>query len=288
MTARWMQLAGRLVAAGVGLTERDVHQSSKLVPGRQSRTRIMEVTRQDGFTFTRLQAMQHSLWRSMELSVLSAAQSYLQEPILDLGCGNGLFFSLIAPHAEAGVDLDIQTLRGRPTGLYTCATVADAAAGLPFPDNHFACVFANSVIEHVTAIEALLGEVARTLRAGGVFVFTVPDDRFLAYLASFFGPTDAQRINAQMNHVHLLSLSEWQALLAANKLDVIASRSYFPAAAVFWWRVLATRVFLRLERPLANPLWRVMASPLKRLTRSGVQKMPEGAGLLVVARKSVN
>ncbi len=287
MTPCWMRLAGRLIAAGVRLTERDGHGASKAVPGRQSRTRIVQVTRQDGLAFARLQSLQHSLWRSLELNAVLSAREYLREPLLDLGCGNGLFFSLILPHAEAGVDLDMQTLRACPDGLYTCAAVADASAGLPFPDDHFACIFANSVIEHVTAIGSLVREVARTLQPGGVFLFTVPGDRFLTYLSDFFGSADARRMNEQMNHVHLLSSAEWAAILARQNLEVIESRPYFPAHAVFWWRAMATRAFMRLERPLAGLLWRILANRLLRLTRAGVQKMSEGAGLLIIARKSL-
>lgn len=285
MTARWMRLAGRLVATGVRLTERDGRGTTKTVPGRQSRTRIVEVARQDGTTFVHLQSLQHSLWRSMELSVLPLAQEYLGEPLLDLGCGNGQFFSLIASHAEAGVDLDAQTLRARSDGLYTCVAVADAPAGLPFPQDHFACIFANSVIEHIAAIDSLVREVARTLRPGGTFIFTVPGDRFMTYLTTFFGAADAQRMNAQMNHVHLLSLAEWTAILAKQNLEVVESHSYFAADAVFWWRAMATRAFMRLERPLAGLLRDILAKPLLQLTRASTQEMPEGAGLLVIARK---
>lgn len=287
MTARWMRLAGRLIAIGVRLTERNGRGASKAVPGRQSRTRVVQVIQQDGLLFARLQSLQHSLWRSMELNAVLSARAYLREPLLDLGCGNGLFFSLISPHAEAGVDLDMQTLRACPHGLYTCVAVADASAGLPFPSNHFACIFANSVIEHVTAMESLLREVARTLQAGGIFLFTVPGDRFLTHLSDFFGPDDARRMNEQMNHVHLLSSAEWAAILAGQNLEVVESRPYFPADAVFWWRAMATRVFMRLERPLAGLLWGILAHRLLRLTRAGVQEMPEGAGLLVIARKSL-
>lgn len=286
MTSSAKRLAGRLVATGVHLTERNGRDpTAKTIPGRQSRTRVLQRLQREEIAFTRLHSLQHSLWRSMELNVVLSAREHLHTPLLDLGCGNGLFLSFILPHAAAGIDLDAATLRSRPDGLYACVAVADASSGLPFPNDHFATIFANSVIEHVTPIGALVAEVARALQPGGEFVFTVPGSRFSTYLSDAFGSGDAQRMNRQMNHVHLLSPQGWTEVLSERGLEVVKERSYFTADAVFWWRLMATRLFMRLEKPLADLLWRVLAAPLIRLTRSSVQAMSEGAGLLMVARK---
>lgn len=286
MTSRAQRLSGRIIAAGVRLTERNGRgPTAKTIPGRQSGTRALQRLEREGITFTRLHSLQHSLWRSIELNMVLSVREQMRAPLLDLGCGNGLFLSLILPNAAVGVDLDPPALRSRPAGLYSCVAIADASAGLPHPSNHFASVFANSVIEHVTPIRSLVGEVSRTLQPGGVFIFTVPSDRFSIYLSDAFGPQDAQRMNEQMNHVHLLSPQAWSDILTQANLELVEQRFYFPADAVFWWRLAATRLFMRLEKPLANVLWNVLAGSLIRLTRASTQVMPEGAGLMMIARK---
>jgi SAM-dependent methyltransferase len=52
--------------------------------------------------------------------------------------------------------------------------VADLDGGLPFPSESFDAVSANQVLEHVRDLIALVGEVHRVLRPGGVLVAHVP------------------------------------------------------------------------------------------------------------------
>lgn len=78
---------------------------------------------------------------------------------LDIGCGR---------NKRAGsVGLDCMALPG-------VDVVADLANGLPFVDETFEAVFANQVLEHVRDLVALVREVHRVLKPGGVFVVHVP------------------------------------------------------------------------------------------------------------------
>lgn len=52
--------------------------------------------------------------------------------------------------------------------------VADLANRLPFDDETFEAVIANQVLEHIKDLVALVREVHRVLRPGGVFVVHVP------------------------------------------------------------------------------------------------------------------
>lgn len=52
-----------------------------------------------------------------------------------------------------------------------CPVVRGCAESLPFPAGSFDVVIANSVLEHVTDLEACFREVARVLAPGGVFWF---------------------------------------------------------------------------------------------------------------------
>lgn len=79
--------------------------------------------------------------------------------VLDIGCGRKKLAGAVGldRHALPGVDV-----------------VADLDSGLPFPAESFDAVLANQVLEHVRDLVALVHEVHRVLRPGGVLVAHVP------------------------------------------------------------------------------------------------------------------
>ena len=108
----------------------------------------------------------------------------LPSPVLDLGCGDG-HFATIAFDRPLDVGVDPwggpirQAARG---GGYRMLVQADGGR-MPFPDGYFASVLSNSVLEHVPHIEATLAETARVLRPGALFLFCVPNPRYLTELS---------------------------------------------------------------------------------------------------------
>ena len=90
--------------------------------------------------------------------------------VLDLGCGVGHSYKLLAPRETVGVDLDPSVLEGQER-----ETVAADMRSLPFPDSSFASVLSVQSIEHVPDPERVLSEVARVLEPDGVAVFVTPN-----------------------------------------------------------------------------------------------------------------
>ena len=90
--------------------------------------------------------------------------------VLDLGCGVGHSYELLAPRETVGVDLDAGALAGQQRETQ----VADMRA-LPFADGTFASVLSVQSIEHVPDPERVLAEVARVLEPRGVAVFVTPN-----------------------------------------------------------------------------------------------------------------
>ena len=90
--------------------------------------------------------------------------------LLDLGCGIGHSYRLLAPRTSVGVDIDPAVLEGQDRET----AVADMR-NLPFADASFASVLSVQSIEHVPDPERVLAEVRRVLEPGGTAIFVTPN-----------------------------------------------------------------------------------------------------------------
>lgn len=93
-----------------------------------------------------------------------------QGRVLDLGCGVGHSYELLAPRETVGVDLDPDALEGQVRET----RVADMRE-LPFDSDRFDGVISVHSIEHVPDPERALAEVSRVLRPAGRAVFVTPN-----------------------------------------------------------------------------------------------------------------
>ena len=100
--------------------------------------------------------------------------------VLDLGCGMGGFMPGLREIGEEvfGSDVSVESLtRCRERGFRSC--VASSGYSLPFMDGSFDLVCLFDAIEHIEDDRAVMGEVARVLRPGGLVLVTVPAYQFL-------------------------------------------------------------------------------------------------------------
>ena len=108
----------------------------------------------------------------------------LPAPTLDLGCGDG-HFATVAFERKLEVGLDpwagpIHQAARR--GGYRWLVQADGSK-MPFPGAHFASALSNSVLEHIPHVQAVLAELRRVLMPGALFLFCVPNPRYLSELS---------------------------------------------------------------------------------------------------------
>ncbi|HYB52921.1 MAG TPA: methyltransferase domain-containing protein [Thermoanaerobaculia bacterium] len=117
------------------------------------------------------------LMRSIEARIL--AEVRFPRPVLDVGCGDGHFASVLFPDGtDVGLDPGIADAReAARRGVYRMVVGADSGS-MPFPDGAFASVFSNCVFEHIPDIERTIAEISRVLRPGGVFACTLIADSF--------------------------------------------------------------------------------------------------------------
>jgi len=107
----------------------------------------------------------------------------LPEPVLDLGCGDGLFAELTFDKpVTAGLDPWWGPLvKAKRTQAY--GQVAQGLGHtLPFASETFGSAFSNSVLEHIADLQPVLYEINRVLRDNGRFVVTMPSHHFTADL----------------------------------------------------------------------------------------------------------
>jgi SAM-dependent methyltransferase len=112
---------------------------------------------------------------------------------LDIGCGSGLYFPLLAPRTERLVGIDISPEMIRAAGEMCAAKGLDnvevrvaSVLNLPFEDGCFDSVIGFDVLHHVPDLDAAMAQIARVLRPGGRFVSIEPNALnpmvFLAHL----------------------------------------------------------------------------------------------------------
>ena len=97
--------------------------------------------------------------------------------VLDIGCGPGSISVglalAVAPGEFQGIDMeqsqiDIATSVAQEAGLSNAQfQVADALA-LPFPDDYFDAVHCNAILVHIPDTSAILAEIYRVLKPGGI------------------------------------------------------------------------------------------------------------------------
>jgi SAM-dependent methyltransferase len=252
-----------------------------------------------------------ALWRCWEAALFSGLA--FDEPLLDLGCGDGSILESLLdarepgrrPRRAYGLDINagsVATAATRP--CYSGAMVADARSQ-PYRDDALGSVISVCVLEHIPGTEAVLAEVGRTLRPGGLFAFSVPTPKLLD-VAALTHPRDAERytraFNERVEHHTVWAPAEWRAALEANGLGVREMHGFMPPdAAAAWfgaydWVVRPIRgrgVLYRLAGPglrrfgLGRALARYWFRRLKPWAGRGVHAgVDEACAVFVVAEKA--
>jgi SAM-dependent methyltransferase len=90
---------------------------------------------------------------------------------LDLGCGGGLYFDVLAATGRTVIGLDGSADQLRVAHRRSRQIVQGDAAALPFGDRTFATVVTMWISTDVDDFSAVLAETARVLKPGGLLVF---------------------------------------------------------------------------------------------------------------------
>ena len=225
----------------------------------------------------------------MRLRALAEEES-LESPLLDVGCGDGLFWEVVGQSALQGAgrleglmgidvnpnELKIASLRLHGEGgIFRRADISGAPAALEeLGSGSYPTILANCSLEHVRRIDMALKNLRRLQKDGGRLYLFVPaprwsDTLWLKRLLSRVHPRIGALYGAMWDgffqHYHLYPHFVWRHLLessgyAVETLKGIGSRH---SNRLFdRWVIPSFPAFLYKEMFKKYPLW---YSPLKRL-----------------------
>jgi len=198
----------------------------------------------DDFLWRHLQDLPafRALLRAMEARLYQELLP-LEEPVLDVGCGDGHFASVAFPRSLAvGIDPASGVLREAHQRAAYDILAQSLGDALPLPNATMATVVSNSVLEHIPRVDPVLSEIARVLQPGGRFVFCVPSDHFTALLffTQLFHRLGLKRLASAYEkyfdrisrHHHCDGVDVWQDRLAAVDMQILDSFYYFSEQAL--------------------------------------------------------
>ncbi len=179
----------------------------------------------------------HWWWRSRESLLTQVVQDLAaQRPltrILDVGCGDGLFFPALARFGEPyGVEPSSEALS--PDGPWRSRIVNGRLDDSYQPLAPFDLLLALDVIEHLDDPHTFLAHVRRLIVPGGFFVATVPAFRGLW--------TSHDALN---RHVTRFTQAEISALVRAHGFTVVRAQYFFVLLALAKLAVRGVETLLR-------------------------------------------
>lgn len=154
----------------------------------------------------------------------------MKGPILDFGCGDGFFASVIFKKKYVDVGLDIASSRIKEsvqTNRYKRLEVYDGAT-IPFAARTFGTIISNCVFEHVPHIEKSVQEMYRVTKKNGILMTSVMCSSWSNNLLGrkILGKKYINWFNRIQHHDSLFSKNEWTSLFKKCGFEIVESIDY--------------------------------------------------------------
>jgi len=200
----------------------------------------------------------------------------LDEPILDVGCGDGLFARLAYPRKQVwGIDINpTEIKRAQATASYktlVCGNVCD----VQLPEAFFGSAIANCSLEHVPNLPEALANIRRSLRSGAMFILIVPTPDWSRKLAiaeflvrlgmSRVASAYADSLDRVFHHVHLEDEVWWNERLSEAGFEPLETRRIVSRAASWVFEALLPPSALGFVVKRFTGRW-VLAPTLRNMT----------------------
>lgn len=145
--------------------------------------------------------------------------------VLDVGCGNGIFFTFIKSPKKNFYGIDAS-----PTAILSAkkrcfqAKVSDLHQKFPYSDNTFDYVTAGEIIEHIYDTDFFLSEIKRVLKPNGFLVLSTPNlatlgRRFMLLLGQ--NPLIETSLRIGAGHIRYFTYKSLNQLLTYHQFKII-------------------------------------------------------------------
>ena len=126
--------------------------------------------------------------RFVEAVLRRASRAGCRGPLLDVGCGGGLFLGMMRERGFRGVGLDVSQEAARSTWQrHRVPALSGTLDRVPLEPHTFACITMFHVLEHLSDPREFLDAAHRLLRQGGRLVVQVPNAA--SWQARLLGPS---------------------------------------------------------------------------------------------------
>ncbi len=169
-----------------------------------------------------------------ECARLTALRRYAcQSPILDVGCGDGLFASIAFDGAEVwGIDIDADEGRWAAASQAYSQVILGDVTRAKLPEAFFATCVANCSLEHVPRIDLALATICKSLKPGGRAYLFVPNKDWASQMLSYrllesaglasFAELFRSSVDRFFKHHHLHDRDEWRDIVSAAGLRAVS------------------------------------------------------------------
>lgn len=225
-----------------------------------------------------------AFFSAFSLRAYHAAGMRMNSTVLDLGCGDAMFGSLMqsafgTPRRLLGCDRDLTALRSAQTRTGYSAVISADAKRLPFADDSIDTVWAHGVLAAIEpGLPTALTEIRRVLAPDGKLFCTVRTPRFrewyfwtrflralgLHRMAELYADRMDRRCTA--SHTEL-STQDWLGLMDAASLRVERVVGFFPNRLVTAWSLLSWQP-LRINGLLKLVPWPALHRAAARAQRA--------------------
>lgn len=125
---------------------------------------------------------------------------------LDIGCGRGFNVARLSKKFDStGIDLSEQNVALCKKRYPDMKFVVMDAGNIKFPDNYFSRVDAMDILEHVDNLRAVIKEVNRVMKKGGIFNINVPAEKSEHWLIKI-----RPNYHKEIHHVRIFKAGEMQ------------------------------------------------------------------------------
>jgi len=211
-----------------------------------------------------------------ECARLTALRRYdCPEPILDVGCGDGLFAQIAFSGREIwGIDIDASEGRlAHKRATYAQIVLGDVTRA-QMPNGFFASCVANCSLEHIPRIGDALSNIRRSLRPGAEAFLFVPNKEWASHMLlpralaamgfSSMARAVQQKVDSVFKHHHLYDEEGWRRLAVEAGFEVVSIEPVLSTATTVAFEVLLPPSLLALVNKKLTARW-TNFPPLRKL-----------------------